>query len=118
MTIIGVIVKVGEMAGPKIGKPNPYNGMQMPIHNKAPFVTTIPNGCFMERNVQPKPNPSNPVVNGKITNSLGSITNNKQIVKRYVKTPERIDTNIANIIGTVEKGLSKYPMAGSNPPND
>lgn len=63
--------------GPKIGKPNPYNGMQMPIIKNKPFDNKITKRRLKVRNVQPRLNPSNPVVKGKIINSLGSMSNSK-----------------------------------------
>lgn len=92
--------------------------MQIPISNKQPFVNRINKRFLNTRNVHPRPNPSNPVVKGKIINSLGSINNNKNIVNKYVKEPVRIEISEANKIGAVVNGLMRNPIPGKRPPAD
>lgn len=53
---------------------------------------------------------------GKINNSLGSSKNNKKIVNKYVKIPERNERRAPSKIGKVAKGLKKYPIPGNKPP--
>jgi hypothetical protein len=107
-----------EMVGPKTGKSSTNKGRQMPIHRRRPFVKTTVICLLSFRNVHPRLNPSNPVVKGKMINSLGSIRNNNRIVRMKVKIPDRKDIKVTIIIGAVAKGLMTKPMAGSKPPAD
>lgn len=90
----------------------------MPSVNKSPFTNKISSRRLKTWNVKPRPNPSNPVVNGKIINSLGSIINNNSIVKKYVMTLVRNEITATITIGAVANGLMKKPIPGKKPPAD
>lgn len=77
-----LILKLDEIIGPKTGNPNPYSGIHIPINSRIQFIKMINIRLLSAYNPHPIPNPSKPVVNGKINNSLGSIKINKSIVKQ------------------------------------
>ena len=68
--------------GPKIGKPNPYKGIEIPIKSNIPFKIVMAIGLFKFFIPHPIPSPNNPVPKGKMKSSLGSIRINKNIAKK------------------------------------
>lgn len=82
-----VMLIVEEMAGPKTGKPNKNNGIQIPKHRTHPLIKIIDKRRSNNLKEYPILNPNRPVVKGKINNSVGSINNNKQTDSIYVNRP-------------------------------
>lgn len=77
---------------------------------------TINNLFLRSKNPMPIPIPSNPVVKGKINNSLGIMITNNKVVRTYAIHPNDTEIIVLISMGTMAKGLKAYPAPGKKPP--